>query len=600
MKSFFAAFVGTVLGLAAFCGLLAVLVVGLIAWVAASGEPVEAPIHPGSYLVLNLDGINLTDAPPPIAEDGLAALLRGDAPVPLGLRAAVAGLHAAAADTRIAGVWLTGGFAPEGYGTGLAAISELRAALGTVRAAGKPVRAYFDYAGLEEYYLASVADRVALNPTGLLVLPGLATEPMFFADAFEKWGVGVQVTRSGRYKSAVEPFIRRDLSADNREQLTSMLTDTWGRLRRDIAAARGLSPQAFQAIVDAEALIEPEKARVAGLIDAVAYRDEELDALHAETGAADGEPFNQVAFADYLTQLSPGGSTGDGRRLAVIYAEGDIVDGEGYEGEVGGAAYARELRALRADETVAAVVLRINSPGGSAGASEEMLRELRLLGETKPVIVSMGSYAASGGYWIAAHANRIYCEETTLTGSIGVFGVQFDVQQLGGRLGLTWDRVQVGEKAGLLTVARPKTEAELAVFQRLVDRTYGDFITRVAEGRGLDPARVHELAQGRVWTGGQAIELGLADEAGGLGAAMAHAASLADLGEDPEIYEYPGTRPIEDVLTDLVRGGTAPEARASGPLAKIWHRTEAQVRALLRFNDPHGLYARLPLDLGRR
>ncbi len=600
MKSFFAAFVGTLMGLGAFFALVVGVAIGaLVILFSSSAQRPVVPIVPGSYLVLSLDGVNLTDAPPAIEEGGLASLLTGDAPVSLSLRSAVDGLRAAASDDRIVGVWITGSFAGEGYGTGLAALRELRSALGMVRAAGKPVRAYFNNAGLEEYYLASVADRVALMPSGLLFLPGLSAEPMFFGDAFKKWGVGVQVTRTGKYKSWVEPFLRRDMSEESREQLSGLLSDTWGSLREEIAAARGLAPQAVQKLVDEEGLIEPEVALAAGLIDAVCYRDEELDALREETGVEEGEVFRQVDFADYLAHAQDV-EFGGGPQVAVVYAEGDIVDGEGYEGEVGGSAYARELRSLRENPDVAAVVLRINSPGGSAGAAEEMLRELRLLREVKPVVVSMGSYAESGGYWIAAYAHRIYCEPTTVTGSIGVFGVQFDLEKLGERIGLTWDRVQVGEKAGMLTVARPKTEAELAVFQRLVDRVYADFISRVAEGRGLTPERVHEIAQGRVWTGGQAVELGLADEVGGLGDAMAHAASLAKLGERPAVYEYPSTRRLGDVLTDWLAGRSAPQAFVrSGPFGEWWRKAEGQLRTLARFNDPQGVYARLPLDLRR-
>jgi protease-4 len=280
------------------------------------------------------------------------------------------------------------------------------------------------------------------------------------------------------------------------------------------------------------------------------------------------------------------------------------VDGEGGEGQVGGAAYARELRALREDESISAVVLRVNSPGGSASASEEMLRELRLLREVKPLVVSMGSYAASGGYWISAFGDHIFTEPTTITGSIGVFGVQFDVQELGGKIGLTWDRVQTGEKAGLLTAARPKTPAELAVFQRLVDRTYDEFLVRVSEGRGLEKAAVHGIAQGRVWSGRQAVELGLADKIGGLDAAIAHAAGLAKLSGEAELYEFPGTRPLAEALAELFNEQTSPETRLArgvrGPLGVAFRQVETQVRSLGRYNDPRGIYARLPLDLSVR
>jgi protease-4 len=601
MKGFFASFVGTLLALFAFVFVSALLLIGGFAILASIGEKGKlVRVEPGSYLVLNLDGTNLTDAPPAVESGGLGALFLGDRPTRLSLRQSVDGLRAAARDDRIRGVFVTGMFWPDGYGTGFAALQELRAALVEVRESGKTVRAYFDEAGTAEFYLASAAQDIALNPFGLVVLPGLASEPIFFASAFEKWGVGVQVTRSGKYKGAIEPFTRTDLSPENREQLTVLLEDLWSVVRGDIAEGRGLTGGALQSLVDREGLITADAALAAGLINRVAYRDEILQGLRDETGAGPGEPFLQVAFQDYVKQL-PAPPERDGAVVAVLYAEGEIVDGEGAEGEVGGAAFARELRALREDDSVSAVVLRVNSPGGSASASEEILRELRLLREVKPVVVSLGSYAASGGYWIAAYGDRVFAESTTVTGSIGVFGVQFDIQKLGENLGLTWDRVQTGEKAGLLTAARPKSPAELAVFQRLVDRTYDEFLQRVSEGRGLEKPAVHALAQGRVWSGSQALALGLVDERGGLRQAIAHAATLAEIGGEPSLREFPSTRPLAEALAELFDERIGPETRLSrgvrGPLGVALRRAESQARELGRFNDPRGVYARLPLDL---
>lgn len=602
MKAFFASFVGTLLGLAAFCVLAVVLLVGGLAVLSSVSEKGVAVVKDGAYLVLNLDGLNLTDAPPLVEQAGLGWLLHGEGPQALSLRRACAGLHQAAVDKRIRGVFITGAFSPEGYGTGFAALRELRVALGEVKAAGKPVKAYFDEVGTPELYLAAGAGELVLNPFGLVVMPGLASEPMFYAGAFEKWGVGVQVTRSGKYKGAVEPYIRTDLSPENREQLTELLQGLWGDLRDEIAFDRNMDSAKLQALVDAEGLIPPEAALAAGLVSKIGYRDEVLDELRAETGAEAGDTFVQIALPAYLKTLDPV-LRPDGK-IAVVYAEGEIVDGEGRDGEVGGAAYARHLRALREDDEVAAVVLRVNSPGGSASAAEEMLRELRLLRAAKPLVVSMGSYAASGGYWISTFGERLYAEPTTITGSIGVFGLQFDVEKLAGSIGVTWDRVTTGEKAGLMTSARPKSPAELAVFQRLVDRTYDEFLLRVAEGRGLEKAAVHEIAQGRVWTGARAVELGLVDEIGGLEAAIAHAAKLAKIEGAPAIEEYPSTRPLAEALVEMIEEGESPEARFAaglrGPLGGLVRRAGSQLRELAGFNDPRGVYARLPLDLRAR
>ena len=599
MKAFFASFIGTLLALFAFAVVSVILVFGGFAILASMGEETQMTrFEDGSYLVLNLEGTNLADAPPLVEAGGFASILAGDAPQILSLRKAVRGLRHAATDDRIRGVFITGMFMPDGYGTGFAALSELRSALAEVRAAGKPVKGYFDELGTSELYLASVSDDIMLNPFGLILMPGLSSEPMFYGGAFEKWGVGVQVTRSGKYKGAIEPFVRRDLSPENREQLTALLGDLWTVIRRDIASARGLSPEDLQALVDEEGLISPESAQKAGLVTTLGYRDQIIERLRNDTGAGAGEPFKQVAFADYLKQIHE--AKGD-TKVAVVYAEGEIIDGDGAEGEIGGASYARELRALREDDSIGAVVLRVNSPGGSAGASEEILRELRLLREAKPVVVSMGSYAASGGYWISAFGEKIFAAPTTVTGSIGVFGVQFDIQKLGETIGLTWDRVQTGEKAGLLTAARPKTPSELAVFQRLVDRTYDEFLGRVAEGRGLEKSEVDRIAQGRVWSGDQAVQLKLADEIGGLSEAIAHAATLAKIEGDPAIYEYPGTRPLAEALAELFDDRVSPQTRLGasvpGPLGVAVRAAEAQVEQLGRYNDPRGVYARLPLDL---
>jgi protease-4 len=596
MKAFFASFVGTLLALAAFVVASVVLLFGGLAVLATLGEqPVS--VENGSYLVLNLDGINLTDAPPLVEEGGLGWLLSGDAPRPMALRRATLTLREAAKDKRIRGVFITGMFSPDGYGTGFGALHELRAALAEFKAAGKPVKAYFDEVSTPELYFASVAQELVVNPFGLVVMPGLASEPMFYASAFEKWGVGVQVTRSGKYKGAVEPFIRRDLSPENREQLEVLLTDLWAVIVNDIAEARGVSRAAVQALVDAEGLITPESAQRGGLISAVGYRDEVLKTLHEETAAEDGDPFTQVAFADYEKLLKAKPAKETEATIAVVYAEGEIVDGEGELGEIGGAAFARELRALRGDDNISAVVLRVNSPGGSASASEEILRELRLLKEDKHLVISLGSYAASGGYWISSFGDRIFTEAATVTGSIGVFGVQFNVQELGAKVGVTWDRVQTGALAGVMSSTRPKSPGELAVFQRLVDHTYDEFLARVAEGRDLKRDYVQGIAQGRVWSGAQAVERGLADEIGGLAAAIAYAAKLAEIKGEPEIYEYPSTRPLGEALKDLVAGNTHPETRIRGPLGGMARQVEGQMRSLGRFTDPRGVYARLPLEL---
>jgi protease-4 len=611
MKNFFVSLLGTLAGLALFCsGLVVVgivLVAGVLSSATSSGSATK--IERGSYLVLSLDA-NLTDSPPAYTLDGSAAgSLLGGGPAVLQLRTATRALRAAAKDDRIAGLFLTGSLAPDGYGTGFAALKELRAALHDFKAAKKPVVAHLVSASTRDLYLAACADDLALDPFGEVLLPGLASQPVFFAGTFEKFGVGVQVTRVGKYKSAIEPYTRKDMSPESREQLQKLLDDIWGEVRADIAADRSLQPGDIQAIADQAGFLRAADAVKAGLVSRSAYRDEIITKLKMATGrdgADKDKPFKQITLADYVGMMGdanvlPTGVAPKGPRIAIVYAEGAIVDGEGGAGEVGGARFSRALRRLREDDDVKAIVLRVNSPGGAVGASEQIQRELRLAREAgKPVIVSMGSYAASGGYWISAYADKIFAEPSSITGSIGVFGLQLDVQRLANSLGLTFDTVKTGKFADTLTIARPKTDEELAVVQKLVDWIYGEFVGKVAEARKLPRATVEEIAQGRVWSGAEAKKLGLVDELGGLDAALAEAARQAKLGERYATEEFPRPKELLEAVAELLDrtpGRETDAAVAGGVVSRLVDQVKAQARELEQFNDPRGLYARLPLEI---
>jgi protease IV len=599
MKNFFASFLGTLAALALAVTLVVVVGFGLV-MAAASFKPAEmSTVENGAYLVFDL-GANITDAPPEFDGAGLGALFGGGDARTLQLRAVTRALREAGQDKRIAGLVLLGSLEPSGYGTGFAALSEMRRAIADFKKSGKPVVAYLDFATTRDLYLAAAATDLVLDPYGSLVVPGLASEPMFFAGAFERFGVGVQVTKVGDFKSYAEPFVRKDLSPENRLQMEKLLGDLWSDLLADLAADRKITAPALQSVVDAEGIIRPESAVTAGLVDRLAYRDEVLAQLKTATGTTDAaEPFKQVGLGDYVKSLH--GETGNAsRQIAVIYAEGAIVDGEGNADEVGGAKFARELRALRQDDDVKAIVLRVNSPGGSATASEHIQRELRLAAEVKPVVVSMGSYAASGGYWISAYANRIYAEPTTITGSIGVVGIHFDVKKLANDLGVTFDGVKTGKYADIFTISRPKTADELAVFQGMVEWIYGEFIRKVAEGRKLDPAEVRKIAGGRVWSGREALKLGLVDELGGLDAAIVHAADEANLGTDYKLVEFPQSQTFAEMLTMWFENLRPAEATQRGVVAQVIERVQEQAKTLQEFNDPRGVYARLPLEISVR
>jgi len=595
MRSFFVSLLGSLSALLIFVmGLSFVALLALVAIVAASKQDHRSGVEEGAYLVFRLD-TNIQDAP---AGADLSAMLE-DRGSSLQLRPTIRAIQAAAKDSRIAGVFLTGSFNPLGYGSSFAALKELRSALAEVRAAGKPVVAHLEFAETRDLYIASVASDLSLDPFGAILLPGLAARPTFYAGALEKFGIGVQVTRVGKYKSAVEPFLRRDLSPENREQLGQLLGDLWGDLVTDIATSRKLTPEALQRIVDQEGLLQGEAARTAGLADRILYRDQVIDELKEKTGRKGSkESFKQVALSDYVTQLNPKSlakvSNPSKGKVAVIYAEGEIVDGEGGHGMVGGESFSKEIRRLRQDEHIKAIVLRVNSPGGSASASEAILREIRLAREKMPVVVSMGGYAASGGYWISTYGTHIFAEPATITGSIGVFGLFFDVEGLAGKLGLSFDTVKTGRYADMATVTRPKTTEELAVMQRMVDGIYDSFIDRVSESRNLPREKVLEIAQGRVWSGTAALKLGLVDEIGGLGAAIREAGILAGLGENPAIIEYPRAKELAELIAEFFQRFQS-GARAKTMLGKVSARVEEELLVLSRFNDPRGIYARMPL-----
>lgn len=610
MKNFVTSMLGALVALIIFSGGCLLLFIGFIAAIAAmgGGDKAAPELEKSSYLVLDLSH-NISDAPEAIDLAAIGA--RSDTTQ---LRTITRSLHAAATDDRIAGVFITGELTPAAFGSGYAALKEVRAALNDFKASGKPISAYLTYATTRSYYLASVANDLAIDPYGMIIMPGLASQPTFYAGAFEKYGVRVQVTRVGKYKAAVEPFTRKDMSPENREEVQRLLNDIWAGLLADIGPSRSLTPEKIQATVDAEGLIRADVAKQNKFVDRVAYRDEVYDDLKVKTGRKrdSKEPFRQINLEDYariakdvVDHPLPGtGGTlpkpmGGAGRIAVVYAEGEIVDGEGEAGEVGGSKFSRELRKLRLDENVKAVVLRVNSPGGSASASEVIQREVRLIKKVKPIVVSMGTYAASGGYWISTYGDRIFAEPTTITGSIGVFGMQFDLQKLANDFGVTFDSVKTGKFADALTISRPKTDEELAVFQRLVDWIYGEFITKVSESRKLKREDVEEIAQGRVWSGTEALKLKLVDEIGGLDAAIAYAAKQANLGSNYRLMEVPRKKELLEAIQDLIERATPSRASgSSGGLAtQIAKRIESELHVLRSFNDPQGIYARMPLNV---
>ena len=443
-------------------------------------------------------------------------------------------LEAAAADDHIRGIYLRMGFNENVAGTAL--LEELRAALAEFRASGKFVVSYNENYSQAQYYLASVADRIYIQPEGGLSWYGLSSNTMFFKGLFDKLDLRAEVFRptACRYKSAVEPFILDGMSPANREQMQALVDSMWGTISSEVCASRGIDSLDMRRMTDNLEVSLASEALAHGFVDGILYEDQ-MEDVFAELGLS--EDYDFISLGDYASMVGVDMNNLSADRVAVLYAQGQIIDGEGYGEEIYGNTLAAKIAELRDDERVKAVVVRVNSPGGSALASDVIWREMELLREVKPVIVSMGSYAASGGYYISCPADVIVADRLTLTGSIGVFGMILDPREaLKNKLGITFDGVRSNVSSDFLTTG-PLTPLQRSMIMRGVDQVYGTFTEHVSEGRNLPLERVLEIAGGRVWSGEQALGIGLVDACGGLKTAIAMAVDKAGLGENFRVVE---------------------------------------------------------------
>ena len=410
---------------------------------------------------------------------------------------------------------------------GLAQSKAVRDKLEEFKKSGKFVYAYANYYSQGEYYLNSVADQVYLNPMGEVDFKGLSSEIIYMKDLQEKSGVKMEVIRHGKYKSAVEPFLAQEMSPENREQMTVLLNSVWNTIVADISKSRKLSVAQLNAIANTLGARTPELALANTLVDKVAHEDEYQDMSRAKSRVDKQAKHEIVSITDYAKKASS--TVEDYSKddiIAVIYAQGEIAGGEGDVNVIGEGSIKRSLQEARDDKDVKAIVLRVNSPGGSALTSELIWREIEITKKVKPVVVSMGNYAASGGYYIAANADRIFAEPNTITGSIGVFGMLPNMNQLGKNIGINAEQVKTHENASGYSVFEPIDENFKGFVLESIEKTYATFLKRVADGRKMTTEQVDAIAQGRVWTGVDAHKLGLVDEIGGLDAAIKYAAKL--------------------------------------------------------------------------
>lgn len=536
-KFLFASCLGTALGL----GLLSLLFVAGIAGLSGSESSTSVP----SNSILKL---SLSEAIPELTnniETETFSFSSDDTP---GLRAILKAIEFAKTDDKIKGIYME----QEPTGMGMATRTAIRNALLDFKKSGKFIIAYNTAYSQGSYYLASAADKVYLNPRGGLEWAGMASQTPFFKGMFDKLGVKAQVYYAGKFKSATEPFRRTEMSPENKLQVRTYMEGFYKIILDDVAATRKIPAAQLRQMANDLTIRTPEDALKYKMVDGLMYKDQILDELRSRLKLGKKDPIEYIELGDYVKNAKDKLLADDGN-IAVVFAEGGIGDGKSKPGAIGGDTYSELIRKIRLDENVKAIVLRVNSGGGSALASELIWRELVLARQQgKPVVVSMGDVAASGGYYIACNSDRIFAEPNTITGSIGVFGMIPNAQGLmRDKLGITYDTVKTSKYATMNGLYYEFGEDEGKIIQEMIDTTYQNFLQRVATGRKMTLAQVDSIAQGRVWTGTKALEIGLVDELGGLDAAIAHAKKLAKLTEYT-IAQYPKSpKPIEQMLKSI-------------------------------------------------
>jgi len=579
--------------------ILLVLLVGIV----ASFAPKQPTFPREAILTVDLS-MNLTDTPPAKSlQEMMMEVISDEAPPQYHVRDMIQTIERASNDRRIKGILLHGSFTPMYYGCSYPALQEFREALMAFKDSGKPIIAYSVSPSTRDLYVMSIADEFYLNQSGAIMLPGLYSEPMYFKNALEKFGIGVQAVRVGDFKSAIEPYTRTGMSDEAREASELLLTDLWDEILSDIVEARQLDEAATRRLLDDKPIIFAEAAADSGLVDDIKSHIEVRERLIEISGEdEDTHSYRQIGLRAYVMEHDQFKRHPSGEGIAVVYAEGAIVGGEGENYQAGAERIVFDLREARQNPNTKGIVLRVNSPGGSATASriiEDELQQIKAQG--LPLIVSMGGYAASGGYLISESADYIFSHPHTVTGSIGIFGMLMHVGEGAGKLGITFDEVKTTRNSDIMSIAKPKTEEQLALIQDFMSSFYNEWTERVAENRDQSVEHIRSIASGRVWSGNQALENGLVDELGGITEAIAYAATAADIGEDYVVYEYPKKLTEDEAiaaalgmqnakLKTLISGHSAPSAKT-----QIQNWMAELEDALSLFNDPVGAYTYSPL-----
>jgi len=582
MKQFFKFMFASCLGSALMLIILMIIALAMI----GSSSKKTVVVRPQTVLYMNLN----YDIPERTTEQDFTATLMGfsDSNTDMaGLNDIIANIDYAKNDPNISGIFLE----LSSVGTSTANIEELRHHIVSFRESGKFVITYSETMAQNAYYLATAGDEIYINPDGMLDIHGMASQVMFYKNMLDKLDIEIQIIRgpNNKFKSAVEPYFLDKMSDANREQMTKLLNSMWYQVVSDINASRGISIQRINELADNLSLtFDAKVALEEHFVDGLFYRDQIIARIKDLAGIDNSKKINILNNSQYAS-VRPAPKA-KANKIAIIYANGQIIDGEGNDNTIGSITLSKAIREARQNKKVKAIVMRVNSPGGSALASEVIRREVELAKAEKPFIISMGSYAASGGYWISSEGDYIFADPTTLTGSIGVFGTFPNAKKfLNEKIGLTFDVVKTNENADFGSIVEPLTPYQLAMLQKYVGNTYNDFTALVARTRGLRQSYVDSIGQGRVWTGTDALELGLVDEMGGLDKAIEYAAQKASL-TDYSLKDYPK----QESLMDMLLKGDIQEPYANALMKKRLGSNYKYIETIENITKVDGVQALMP------
>lgn len=588
MKSFFKTFFASFLGSAVLLAVIIILLVSSLVSSIASSSKTKVDLKPKTVLYMNLNysipdrtstnnfNFNLSELNLDMSNSDKA-----------GMNDILNNIKAAATDPNISGIFLE----LSSVGTSTAYLEEIRNSLIEFKKSGKFIISYADNYSQSAYYLATAADKIYMLPNGTLNINGLASQSMFFKGLLDKLDIEMQIIRpeNNKFKSAVEPYFLDKMSEANREQTSVLLNSVWSKICNDISSSRNISVETINKYAnELTFMFDTQKTVTEKFIDELVYRDQIIEKLHILTNTPKDKKINIIQNTQYA-KVRPEIYEGDDE-IAIVYASGEIIDGEGDDSTIGSITLSEAIREAREDNNVKAIVMRVNSPGGSAIASEVIRREVELAAKEKPFIVSMGNYAASGGYWISSSSDYIFADPATLTGSIGVFGTFPNLKNFfNDKIGLTFDAVTTNENANFGNLGNPLNDYQLSILQKSVTNTYDEFITLVSNTRDLNKSFVDSIGQGRVWSGMDAIKIGLVDEIGGIEKAITHAAEKAGLKEF-SIKEFPEQ---EDIFKSMFNEEPQ-EYYTKSMLKKNLGENYKYVEALERLNRLNGIQALMP------